>query len=301
MTAADAGWNDADWWQHNEWQQQIWEEEKTSCKDKRRKWWADRQKYKKQRMDAADDDPKPSGSSQPSHLARAPSLSRSRPSAQAAPSSSSTSLPKAKAKPTPKPSTGAKPPRGSAGRPTVDPPWRAHVISSDDESSHSFPRLRRPRADEIITPGVVIEELLPELEWYAPMMAIEDAAEGAIDPLAAEAAADDDGYSNDEEGEEEEFDDDVEMELSSEAAAKAAAAALREAAKADKAWNATGGMTPFFGDEPDAEPLQHIAAFSEPAAEPSPVAHPDDDAEVNDCLMLTHLSYGELHYHGFII
>ena len=124
------------------------------------------------------------------------------------------------------------------------------------------------------------------------MDAIEDAADGAIDPAAAEAAAADDGGGYYEEGEEEEFCDDVEMELSSEAAVKAAAAALKEAAKADEAWNAAGGMTPFLGEEPDAEPLQHIAAFSEPAAEPSPVALPDADAEVHEDLMITHLSHG---------
>ena len=124
----------------------------------------------------------------------------------------------------------------------ASPPWRAQYISSDDESSYDFPRLRRPRSDEIITPGVIIEELPPELTWVEPAAAIEDGL--MADPSVQEAH---DDVEDEEEGGEKEIeaDADHEVDLSSEAAAKAAAAALQEAAKADKAWNSPGGLTLF--------------------------------------------------------
>jgi hypothetical protein len=257
------GWEQAEWWQHSAWQEQVWEDEKLSAKEKRRKWWAENKASKKQKREhhKAEDAPAPkkqipsAGSNQPP---KAPPVQ-----------------PKQKAMPKPKPKpSSAKPPRGSAGR---APPWRTEEVS-DDDGSYDYPR----RVVE--TPGPLIEELLPELEWVPPLLELED---GQI-PEAEEPDAPDSfrfGGEADEEGEEEDDDDadDLEIDIPSEMASRAAAAALKEADKAASIWNAPGGITHFFTDEPDSEPLAHVVAFSEPAAEPSPIQLPPaaDDEEVS--------------------
>ena len=111
------------------------EEEHMSAKEKRRKWWADRQNRKKQKMDEASDRNKAS-SSKPTEPT-SPPLRSKMPKHAARPSTSTSSQPKQKAMPKPRPTT-ARPPRGSAGRDPAYPPWRPQIISSDDESFHDF-------------------------------------------------------------------------------------------------------------------------------------------------------------------
>jgi hypothetical protein len=305
-----------EWQQHDDWQHWSWQQDEyMSSKQKRKLWWQQAKAYKKRKQHTGSTatsskdyastggDSETASSSRnhpkspppvppppfpppvPEHTAapkQAATQKAAAASSKAAPTKTSRLSPEQKSMPKPKPSSArsssqAKPqakPRGSAGQ---APPWRGGYISSDSESSgSSFPRVVRPRIIE--TPGPVIEEILPELEWYPMDMnmicdgeapAAEDQPSGQAAPQSTPAFAED-------EGEESEQDDDVEMDLASEDAARVASAALKEMKQAQKIWNATGEVIPYEVEEPDVEPLAHIAAFNdEPNAEPSPVAVPE--------------------------
>ena len=155
-------WQGTSWQnQHQQWQNDVWEEEKMNAKAKRRQWWASKQKAKKQKWQASE--PKefcpyegPSTSSKPKPDDEIPGIPEipepsvpqappeaAAPKAEPRPRPSERPAPKAEPKPMPKP-------RGSAGR---VPPWKVPDTSSDEE-----PMI-------IETPGPIIEELAPELEW----------------------------------------------------------------------------------------------------------------------------------------
>ena len=209
--------HDADWRQHQSWQEEAWQEEKTSAKEKRRQWWQNRQAWKKQKHEhqankdtgaAAPSVPAPKSPPpvppppMPPPKAPAPKpASKARPkppsvpppkAQQSQPSAGSQNPPgpkfAAKAKPSSSQAKAGQRPRGSAGQ---VPPWKQPDWPSDSEESW---------ADEDIfveTPGPIIEELLPELEWIPDMTGFE-LEDGAVTtaeqvippalPAASEAA-----------------------------------------------------------------------------------------------------------------
>ena len=236
-----------DWWQHNAWQDDVWQEEHESAKDRRRKWWSARNaKKQKTSHSQRSTSPPAAGTSQ---------------SSSHRPTGSTSPMPEAKAMPKPKAKPSAKPPRGSAGRAPSSAPWKDRYISDSDESFAER---------EIITPGVHIEELLPELEWVPQALQIEDGAAGSeVEPPPPDPFQ----FDDDEEGEESEMDQDEEVEISSEMAARAARAVLKEVSLVDQSWNSDGGIT-WVWDEPFPEPMEHIAWPTEPAPEPSVFEQP---------------------------
>ena len=160
--------------QHQDWQQQVWEEEghePRNAKERRAAWW----KAKKEQQQWKDAKKEPHQQQRQRHGSY---------------SESSRSVPKPKPKPMPK---GR--PRGSAGRDPwwqdetkpprdyVSPPQHDAEWCSSSESEWDQP----PQVVIVDSPGVVIEELPPELEWYdTSNPALEDGAAAPEVPAAVE-------------------------------------------------------------------------------------------------------------------
>jgi len=177
-SSSNDDWQQAEKAQHQAWQEEVWHQE--SAKERRKRWWQERQgRRKRQRwnndepkqneedQNEADDQdlPRPSMSGPASNANTAypppePKTPPTQPEPKAAPAQPAP-------KPAPKPTAK---PRGSAGRAgyqqrpswAQNAPWHEPFPSSEDEDCIM--------GDIIVeTPGPVIEELAPELEWYPAM------------------------------------------------------------------------------------------------------------------------------------
>ena len=251
--------HDAQRMQHQSWQEDVWAEEKTSEKETKRQRWQNRQPWKRQRRDY--------DQTQPDQGAPAPEMPRPKTPPPVPPPP--TPPPK---KPAPKPAPKARP-KAPPVPPPKAPPWRQWYRSdSEDYSSDEVTAI-------IQTPGPIIEELLPELEWYPEVTGFElqdgaDPAAGQIIPPAFTAtseAATDDSVNLIEEEVEEEHPLEEDPVVSSFEANQEAKQSLMLAQ-----------LIMNEGDEPMAEPSEHATRFSpEPEKEVSPNAAVDEASFCN--------------------